>query len=187
MSTILEQAETQIATYFGGVYDANTRSWRNAAGAGTPTNIPNVGTLRTMFVKRYPDSDHTYGLGNGAKVGGYALVHIERQQRSVYTTGKGQRLKRAAFTVTMYLLWLSRAAHIEDAQAVIKATSDAVTSLIDADRTLGSGTTGVFANGPGAGEDSQGVVIDYGEPVTANGVTRATTAVTFTAVAQEWA
>jgi hypothetical protein len=188
MSTLRVQAYDQVGRYFGGVYDPVNRCYRDALGPNTATNIPLVGTLRTKVVKRYPDSDHTYGLPAGGNTGGYALVHISRQQRdSRLTTGPGLRLKNSLFEIDLYLFILSKAERIEDMQDDLDMIDDAVTTLIDQDRRLRPSPTdddGIFTN---VGEDEAGVEIVYGMPVTKGEITRTTVQVSFTASAYEWA
>lgn len=179
MSTYRADARARIGAYFGGTFDATARCWRDAAGQGTPTRIALVGTLRTHFTKQYPTADHFYGLPTGARSGGHVIVHLGRAVEKAITTGPTQRFKRLSYDVTLHLFMLSRAQHAEDAQDDVDTTVESIADLIRADRTLGSGSNGVFTE---VGEDQQGIVVDFGEPSTKGQQTTSYVAVHFTAV-----
>jgi hypothetical protein len=179
VSTFRQQARDRIGAYFGGTFDPVNRCWRDATGAGTPTYIALVGTLRTHFTKQYPLSDHTYGMPKGSRSGGHVIVHLGRTDEHAITTGPLTRYKRLAYDVTLHLFMLSGAAHAEDAQDDVDTTVDSIADLIRADRTLGSGANGVFTD---VGEDAQGLVVDWGEPATKGQRTTSYVAVHFTAV-----
>lgn len=179
MSSFRQQARDQLGAYFGGVFDPTNRCWRDATGPASATRIALVGTLRTHFPKRYPLTDHTYGLGEGARTGGQVIVHLGRAVERAITTGPTERYKRLAYDVTMHCYLLSRVAHAEDAQDDVDTVAESITDLIRADRTCGSGPAGVFTD---VGEDQTGITVDWGEPTTKGETTESYLGVRFTAV-----
>src|SRR6266849_6690373 len=67
-----------IAAYFGGSYQADTRSWQNG-----PLLPAGLGTVRAAWPKRLNDADFTANMPQGRAMGAFAIVELgyDRERR----------------------------------------------------------------------------------------------------------
>lgn len=125
-----------LATFFGGSYDAGTRTYR------TPQlTVPGVamGVLRRARPKRVDQADFYLGA-TGATTGCmiYLLLSPGEESR-VGLGGARYGLKHIQHEVTMDCLLRSTAEYAEDTQDALYALQTAITDRIHTDRTCGSG------------------------------------------------
>lgn len=139
----------KLCQYFGGVYDADTHTYR------TPQiSVPNVGgpIVRRGSPKR---DDHagdyhvTTPAPAGQPIGCLMLILVEQgQEKRVAVAGATSGVKQVRHHVRMHCFLRCESSYSEDAQDASYALVDAIRARIEADRTCG---TGGFEAGYGVG------------------------------------
>jgi hypothetical protein len=135
-----------LCTYFGGVYDTVTHTYRTpqitVAGMGGPI-------FRRAAPKR---DDHTtdYSLTEpGLPVGCLVLVLLEQgEEQRVAVAGATSGLKHVRWQVRMHCFLRAQVEYAEDAQDAAYDLLEAIRTKLHADRTCG---TGGFEAGYGLG------------------------------------
>lgn len=131
-----------LCTFFGGAYDADTRSYRSP-------QIPGLGIVKRGFAKRINNVDYT--LDEIADTGCMMVVQLERgNERRVAFGGATSGVKRRLHEANLHCFVRSTAAFAEDAQDFTDALLEAIIDRVHADRTCGSG--GIEVGGFQVGE-----------------------------------
>lgn len=161
-----------ICRYFGGSYDATTRTYRTPAVSG-------VGVVRRSFAKRDDHADYFNGMQPGARTGCQMVVTIYRQHEfRIALGGATSGQKQRNFEVELACFIRSRTPHAEDAQDDVYALQDALLAYMRQDRTLGGA---VFQAGEHMDGAANGIEINYGQPETKAELTKSYMSITFTA------
>lgn len=135
-----------LCRYFGGPFDADTRSYRTPQVAG-------LGAVRRAFPKRDDKIDYTLGAA-GAEHGCVMTVQLSHgEERRVAVAGPESGLKRVEYLAELHCFIRSTAAYAEDAADYAHGLRDALIAHVHADRTCGSGgfEVGGFQVGEGDG------------------------------------
>lgn len=136
-----------LCTYFGGAYDAATRSYRTPQVAG-------LGVVRRAFPKDDVGADYYLGMATGTPSGCQLVVQLpggaERRAASPAVRG----WKRVEHRVELHGFLVSSQLYGEDAQDDAYALRDALVAHIHADPTCGSG-----------GFEALGFQVGEGEPL----------------------
>lgn len=161
-----------ICQYFGGSYDAATRTYRTSPVTG-------VGVVRRAFAKRDDHADYYNGMDPGARTGCQIVVTIYQQTEfRIALGGEHNGMKQRNFEVELTCFIRSRTPHAEDAQDDVYALQDALVEHLRADRTLGGA---VFQAGEHIDQGNATVRIAYGQPETKAEVTKSFMTLAFTA------
>jgi hypothetical protein len=131
-----------LCAFFGGAYDADSRSYRSPQIAG-------LGAVRRAFAKRFDQRDYT--LDEIADTGCLMVVQLERgDERRIAVGGATSGVKRRHHEAHFHCFVRSAAGFAEDAQDFADALLDGVIARIHSDRTCGSG--GIEVGGFQVGE-----------------------------------
>lgn len=136
----------QVCTYFGGAYDATTRTYRTPALSVTNLDGPIV--RRSVPKRDDHNTDYTLGVP-GVPAGCLILVQLERgKEQRVAVAGAISGVKHVSWSVKMHCFIRAAFEFVEDLQDVCYELLDAIRVHIETDRTLG---TGGFEAGYGVG------------------------------------
>jgi hypothetical protein len=162
-----------ICRYFGGAYDAPSRTYRSPQVSG-------VGVVRRAFAKRDDHADYFHGMSPGTRTGSVMVVTIYRSNEfRVSLGGAHGGMKQRNFEVELACFIRSRTEHAEDAQDDVYALQDAIVEHIRLDRTLGGAVFQAGEHIDRAAND--GISFDYGQPETKAELTKSFLSVTFSA------
>lgn len=162
-----------ICTYFGGPYDAATRTYRTSPVSG-------VGVVRRAWPKRDDHADYFHGMPPGTRTGSQIVVFIPRSSEVRFAVGGAQGgMKNVVYDVQLCCYIRSNTPHAEDAQDDVYTLRDALVARLRADRTLGGACfeAGEHVDG-GSGE----IAFDYGQPETKAELTKSFLLMTFPAL-----
>lgn len=152
------QVVAQVATFFGGPYDAATHTY-------TAPTVPGLGLVRGAFHKGEPHADMWASLAAGTETGSLMIVFCERQKRTRLTTGLQTGFKELRFSVCLHVWTRSYHRDAEDAQADYDTLLDSIVAKIEGDPSLGS--NGFEAGGFWFAEgDPSGITVNYNPPST---------------------
>jgi hypothetical protein len=161
-----------ICRYFGGPYDATTRTYR------TP-QVTGIGVVRRAFAKRDEHQDYFLGMPTATRTGCQMVVTIYHQEEfRIALGGPTSGQKQRNFEVDLACYIRSRTPHAEDAQDDVYALQDAILARMRQDRTLGGA---VFQAGEHMEHGSNAIRIDYGQPETRAELTKSFLSVQFSA------
>lgn len=161
----------QFAVYFGGPYDAATRTYR------TP-QLPGLGVVRRAWAKDDVHADYLLNMQAGTESGSQMVVQLSDGESMRRALG----VKRVHYHVELHVFIRSVAAYAEDVQDYGYALRDAIVARIEADRTCGSG--GFEAGGfqVGEGEGDMWLRWEFGQSATNAQLTQAYLRIDTTAV-----
>ncbi|MEW2164423.1 hypothetical protein AB0912_15725 [Streptomyces sp. NPDC007084] len=164
-----------ICRYFGGEYDAISRTYRTSP-------ITGVGVVRRAWPTDDPKEDYFLGMPADARTGCQIVVHIPRQhefRRAV--GGEHSGVKQIVYEVILHCYLRSRTAYAEDAQDDAHALRDELVEYMRRERTLGGC---VFQAGEHVtdGSGGDGIDFEYQQPATKAGVTKGYMTMRFAAV-----
>ena len=152
-----------ICQYFGGPYDATTRTYRSSL-------VDGVGVVRRAWAKRDNHADYFNGMPPGTRTGSQIVVHIAHQHETRKCVGGATSgLKRAAYTVVLHCYIRSNTPHAEDAQDDVYALRDALVARLRQDRTLGGA---VFQAGEAVEGETSWIEFEYGQAETKDELTK---------------
>jgi len=147
----------QVCQFFGGPYDATTRTYR------TPT-VTGLSVVRRAWAKRDDFADYFAGQPQGTMTGCQMVVQIAdtRDHRVALPAIQGRR--KVHYAVEAHCFVWSKAPYAEDTQDFVYTLSDAIVAKIRTDPTLGTGgiETGNFQVGEGS-EDGGGEILTHRE------------------------
>jgi hypothetical protein len=136
-----------ICQFFGGPYDAATRTYRTPQVAG-------LGVVRRAWAKNDDHNDYYLGMPPGTACGSQMVVQLgDGHEQRVAMAGATSGYKKVAYAVTLNLFLRGEVAYAEDAQDSWYALRDALIAKIRTDRTCGSG--GFEAGGFQVGEGGE--------------------------------
>jgi len=169
----IQTALDGICRYFGGPYDADTRTYRSSP-------LPTVGVVRRAWAKRDDHEDYFHGQFAGARTGCQIVVFIPRhQERRVALGGAHNGMKQITYEVQLCCFIRSRTPYAEDAQDDVYALRDSLVELMRLDRTLGGA---VFQAGELVDGGLDGIDFTYGQPETKAELTKSYLEMTFAAI-----
>jgi hypothetical protein len=121
-----------LCTYFGGAYDAVTRTYRTPQVAG-------LGVVRRAFAKDDVGADYYLGMATGTPTGCQLVVQLPggAERRTAVPMVRGW--KRVEHRVELHAFLISSQLYGEDAQDDFYALRDALFAKIHADPACGSG------------------------------------------------
>ena len=164
-----------ICRYFGGPYDATTRTYRSS-----PLQTVGVGVVRRAWAKDDRLADYFNGQQAGARTGCQMVVWIPRSTESRFAVaGATGGMKNVLYEVQLCCYIRSRTPYAEDAQDDVYALRDALVDHLRADRTLGGA---VFEAGEHVDNGSGSIDFDYGQPETKAELTKSFLLMTFPAL-----
>jgi hypothetical protein len=164
-----------ICTYFGGPYDAQTRTYRSS-----PLSSHGVGVVRRAWAKRDDHADYFWGQPPGTRTGCQIVVFIPRHsERRIALGGEHGGMKQVTYEVTVNAFIRSNCPYAEDAQDDVHALRDALIEHMRLDRTLGGA---VFQAGEHADGGMDGIDVRYGQPETKAELTKSFLEITFAAI-----
>lgn len=162
-----------ICTYYGGAYDADTRTYRSSPVTG-------VGVVRRAWTTDDRLDDYFNGMDPGARTGSQIVVWIPRQSEQRFAmAGEHGGMKNVRYEVEMACYIRSRTPYAEDAQDDAYALRDALVAHMRADRTLGGAC---FEAGEAADGGQGSIDVDYGQPETKAGLTKSFALMSYTAL-----
>ncbi|MEE1838210.1 hypothetical protein [Streptomyces sp. SP17KL33] len=162
-----------IATYFGGPYDATTRTYRSSPLSG-------VGVVRRAWAKRDDHAEYFHGMQPGARTGCQIVVYIARSSESRFAVaGATGGHKNVVYEVQLCCYLRSNTPYAEDAQDDVYALRDALVEHLRADRTLGGA---VFQAGEAVDGGIGTIDFEYGQPETKAELTKSFVVMTFPAL-----
>lgn len=143
VATVLDQ----VCVFFGGAYDAPTRTYR------TPT-VAGLSVVRRAWAKRDDFAEYFVGQAPGTMTGCQMVVQIpdDSDRRVALPAITGRRKHR--YSVELHCFVWSKAPYAEDVQDFVHALGDAIKAKIRTDVTLGTGgiEAGAFQVGEGDGD-----------------------------------
>lgn len=146
--TDLQRVRDGVCCWFGGIYDPDTRSYRNP-------QVPGLGVVRRSRPKVAPDTDYYLGApSSGSIAGAHMFVHLDTWTESrVAMSGAFDGLKLIQAACVLHVWLQSKAPHAEDGQDAFYDLLDALGDRIRQDRCMGTGgfEAGGFQCGEGGG------------------------------------
>lgn len=161
-----------ICRYFGGPYDASTRTYRSSP-------IAQIGIVRRAFAKSDNHQEFFNGQPPGARTGCQMVVLLYHSDEfRIALGGEHGGWKQTNYDVELACFLRSRTEYAEDAQDDAYTLRDDIVSWIRRDRTLGAA---VFQAGESMKRGNPVISTDYGEPVTKAELTKGFVSVKFSA------
>lgn len=162
-----------ICRYYGGAYDATTRTYRSSP-------IPGIGVVRRGWTADDRLADYFNGMEAGARTGSQIVVWIPSDSEQRFAVaGEHGGMKNVRYVVEFACYIRSRTAYAEDAQDDVYALRDALKERIRQDRTLGGAC---FEAGEAVDGGQGSIDCEYGQPETKAGLTKSFLLMTFTAL-----
>lgn len=174
----------KVATYFGGTYDAPTRSYRTIP---APLLAAGLSLVKRGFSKRDDFADYFIGQAPGAMTGAMMIVYVPDDQDRRIALPAVQGRRKVHYAIELHCFVWSKAPYAEDVTDFVYDLGDAIVARIRLDPTLGTGgiETGNFQVGEGSEDGGGSITRHRDQAETTSDTTKAYLLISFEAHAYD--